>query len=112
MRWPERLHSSARPCGFTTLRPTEDVMSSRPLTIGETVSELQVVLRDYIEATYHVKHPKIVEQRRALLEVEGVLHQTPYIESTPRYVLGVPFEELAILQQARDLLTELSTAVD
>ena len=38
------------------------------LTIGETIQQLHRALRDYIEATYHVSHPTLVEQRRQLLD--------------------------------------------
>ena len=37
-----------------------------PLTIGETIEQLQHSLRDYIEATYHISHPLLVAQRRRL----------------------------------------------
>jgi len=66
------------------------------LTIGETIQELHESLRDYIEATYHVSHPLLVEQRRALLDEVGVIHQRPFLESTPRYKAGQPFEKLGL----------------
>lgn len=58
------------------------------LTIGETTQQLHRALRDYIEATYHVSHPTLVDQRSALLDQIGVIHQRPYLESTPRYKPG------------------------
>lgn len=54
-------------------------------TVGETVRELHAALRDYIEATYHISHPQLVEQRHELLEERGVISQRPYLESTPKY---------------------------
>jgi len=63
-------------------------------TIGETVSKIQTALRDYIEATYHIGHPTVIAQRRALLEEQGVLHKDPYFESTPRYQTDRRFGEL------------------
>ena len=59
-------------------------------TIGETTNELHAALREYIEATYHISHPKLVAQRRALLDQPGVIHQQPFLESTPRYQAGPP----------------------
>lgn len=48
----------------------------------------------YIEAAYHISDPVMVEQRAALLAQSGVIHQQPYIESTPRYVSGSKFEDI------------------
>jgi hypothetical protein len=56
------------------------------LTIGETIEEIRIALTEYIEATYHISHPALIEQRRRLLEQVGVIHQEPFLESTPRYV--------------------------
>ena len=48
----------------------------------------------YIEAAYHISDPVMVEQRAALLAQSGVIHQQPYVESTPRYVSGNKFENI------------------
>lgn len=66
------------------------------LTIGETSQQLHRALRDYVEATYHVSHPTLVAQRRLLLEEPGVIHQRPYLESTPRYKTGAAFRDLGL----------------
>ena len=63
-------------------------MTAEAPTIAETITKIQDALRDYIEATYHVGHPTLIEQRQALLEQEGVLFRAPFIESTPRYQTG------------------------
>ena len=34
------------------------------LTLEETLGQLHEALRDYIEATYHISNPALVEQRR------------------------------------------------
>ena len=36
-------------------------------TIAETVTAIRTALQDYIEATYHIGDPALVEQRRRLL---------------------------------------------
>ncbi|WP_218139322.1 DEAD/DEAH box helicase [Propionibacterium cyclohexanicum] len=77
-------------------------------TIAETIDEIQAALRDYIEATYHVGHPTIIEQRRQLLTTEGVLFRAPYIESTPRYQTNRRFAELDLDPQVRALLGQLT----
>jgi ATP-dependent helicase YprA (DUF1998 family) len=80
------------------------------LTIGETIQQLHRALRDYIEATYHVSHPTLVAQRRQLLEEPGVIHQRPYLESTPRYKTGEAFRDLGIDAAALDVFSAVSKA--
>ncbi|MGI5054929.1 DEAD/DEAH box helicase, partial [Streptomyces sp. JAC18] len=78
-------------------------------TIAETISKIQTALRDYIEATYHIGHRTVLDQRRALLEQEGVLFQAPFIESTPRYQTDRHFDDLDLDDTVRELLSALST---
>ena len=80
------------------------------LTIGETTQELHKALRDYIEATYHVSHPMLVAQRRRLLNERGVIHQRPYLESTPRYKPGASFRDLGLPPAALDVFSAVSKA--
>ena len=80
-----------------------------PLTIGETIKQLHAALRDYIEATYHISHPKIIEQRRALLNEPGVIHQRPYLESTPRYKTGVRFADLGLPSSVLEIFTAVTS---
>lgn len=87
-------------------------MSHEALTIAETVDEIRAALRDYIEATYHVGHPVLVDQRRRLLNEAGIIFQEPFLESTPRYLTGSPFESLDIPEPARELLSLMATATD
>jgi Distinct helicase family with a unique C-terminal domain including a metal-binding cysteine cluster len=63
-------------------------------TVGETIRELHTALRDYIEATYHVSHPSLVQQRHELLDRTAVISQIPYFESTPRYVKTKRFADI------------------
>ncbi|MFI6040920.1 DEAD/DEAH box helicase [Nocardia sp. NPDC051321] len=83
-------------------------MTSDAPTISETISKIQIALRDYIEATYHVGHPTIIEQRRQLLEAEGVLFRAPFIESTPRYQTDRKFEDLDLDGAIHQLFDELT----
>src|SRR5437660_9264470 len=70
------------------------------LTIVETIEQLHRTLREYIEATYHISHPILVEQRRRLLDELGLIHQRPFLETTPRYQSGVCFSEFPGLDPA------------
>src|SRR6188768_747198 len=80
------------------------------LTIGETTEQLHRALRDYIEATYHVSHPTLVDQRSAVLDQVGVIHQRPYLESTPRYQTGKRFADLGLDPAALEIFTSVSAA--
>lgn len=80
------------------------------LTIGETIQQLHWTLREYIEATYHVSHPTLVAQRRQLLEEPGVIHQRPYLESTPRYETGAAFRDLGLDAAALEVFSAVSGA--
>lgn len=69
-------------------------------TIQETINQLHASLRDYIEATYHISAPSLIRQRQELLARPGVIHQVPYLESTPRYETGETFAEMKGLPEA------------
>jgi len=69
-------------------------------TIQETIAQLHSCLRDYIEATYHISSPTLIEQRRMLLERSGIISQIPYVESTPRYQPGERLTDMARLPNA------------
>lgn len=78
-------------------------------TIGETAEDLHGALRDYIEATYHVSHPSLVSQRRELLQSPGIIHQRPYLESTPRYKSGQAFAKLGLPPALLDMFISVSS---
>src|SRR5579862_9099158 len=83
-----------------------------PLTIGETTEQLRLALRDYIEATYHISHDKLVLQRQRLLDTVAVIHQQPYLESTPKYQLGPRFDEIEGLDPVvRDVFASVSSEI-
>ncbi|MBV8800897.1 MAG: DEAD/DEAH box helicase [Alphaproteobacteria bacterium] len=69
-------------------------------TIQETIKQLHHSLRDYIEATYHISDPALIEQRKRLLDKPGIIHQVPYLESTPRYKSGAIFASMNGLSPA------------
>ena len=78
-------------------------------TVHETANDLKQALIEYIEATYHIADPALLLQRRALLEQDGVIHQAPFLESTPRYMQGDAFRAIDRLDPAAvELLEALS----
>jgi ATP-dependent helicase YprA (DUF1998 family) len=70
------------------------------LTIQESIRQLHSSLQEYIEATYHIGSPALIAQRRVLLAKFGVIHQAPYLESTPRYRSGPKFSAIPGLPNA------------
>lgn len=73
------------------------------------LGNLHRALSAYIEATYHISHPGLVDLRRSILDQPGTISQRAYIESTPIYQGDKKFADLAIPQEARDFLTHLGT---
>ncbi len=69
-------------------------------TIQQSIHQLHGALRDYIEATYHISAKSLIHRRKALLDIPGVIHQIPYLESTPRYETGECFSEMTGLAPA------------
>ena len=69
-------------------------------TIQETIEQLHGALSDYIEATYHISARSLIAQRKILLDKPAVIHQFPYLESTPRYETGEDFASMEGLPQA------------
>ena len=80
------------------------------LTIGETIRQLHQALQDYVEAAYHISHPTLIARRRRLLKEPGVIHQRPYLESTPRYKAGTAFRDLGLDAAVLDVFEAVSKA--
>jgi ATP-dependent helicase YprA (DUF1998 family) len=72
------------------------------------IDRMREALASYIEATYHLSNPKLVDLRRRLL-TQGGIAQTPYVESTPTYVGDRKFASLAVDETVRNFLTNLAT---
>ncbi|AYR22306.1 DEAD/DEAH box helicase [Herbaspirillum rubrisubalbicans] len=82
-------------------------------TIHEAVSELHKSLVQYVEATYHISDPVLISQRNSILNKPGVLHQKPFIESTPKYLTGRNFRDIEGLpSSALQLFEKLSEPID
>lgn len=79
----------------------------RAPTMAEVAATLRESLIEYIEATYHISDAAILKQRRDLLEEVGVVHQSPFLESTPRYKTGRKFSQIKNLPQAARQVFEM-----
>lgn len=92
-----------------TTQPNANPLNQVSATITQTIEELHTALREYIEAAYHVSDPRMVAQRRVLLDKLGIIHQRPYLESTPRYVPGAKYKDIpGVDPVVSTLLTELA----
>ena len=63
-------------------------------TAQESIEQLHRALREYIEATYHISSPSLIRQRKSLLGELGLIHQVPYLESTPQYLSGEALSDM------------------
>ena len=77
-------------------------------TIQESIEQLHRALSEYIEATYHISAPSLIRRRKELLRQPGLIHQIPYLESTPRYETG---EQLAKMKGLSTAALEAFLAV-
>jgi len=76
--------------------------------LHHTLGRLTESLRSYIEAQYHIRDESLIRERRLLLDEDGAVCQTPYVESTPVYELGLPYAQLQLPDVVRSVLTELA----
>ncbi len=82
------------------------------LTIAETTERLQRAICQYIEATYHIGHPQVIQQRRDLLNDAGVIAQRPFIESTPKYQSTKMLRELRLDPDVLGFLQSLAVPTE
>ena len=98
---------------MTTNRDDASTLNRQSATITQTIEELHTALREYIEAAYHISDPRMVTQRRVLLDNLGVIHQRPFLESTPRYMPGRKFKDIPDLDPVVGaLLSNLARPTD
>lgn len=64
-------------------------------------------LRTYITSTYHISNLALVDLRDELLSRRGAVAQTPYLESTARYVASRRYQELALPPDVTEFLSWL-----
>lgn len=75
-------------------------------SIKEVSDQLGTDLQRYLEATYHLHHPRLLKERRALME-EGETATEPWVEATPTYVAGDTLRNLNLPTEVVDLLKDL-----
>lgn len=72
------------------------------------IEDMRSALKAYIEATYHLSHPKTVAIRRRLLDRPGGISQEPYVESTPTYVGDRKFADMVLPGAVKALMGGLA----
>jgi hypothetical protein len=77
------------------------------LGVNEVAHRIQLRLRRYLEAQYHIRDSALIEERRLLLEEPGGISQRPFIEITPSYAVAGSFAALKAPKPVTDLLQEL-----
>ena len=75
-------------------------------SIKQVSDQLEQDLKQYLESTYHLYHPRLLKERRALME-EGEISTEPWVEATPTYVSGDKFRELGLPDPVVNLLKDL-----
>jgi ATP-dependent helicase YprA (DUF1998 family) len=75
-------------------------------SIKQVSEQLEADLEKYLEATYHLHHPRLLKERRALME-EGEISTEPWVEATPSYESGNKFRNLDLPSTVVDLLKQL-----
>ncbi len=64
--------------------------------VDQVAAQLRDQLGRYIEGRYHLRDEGVIGERRLLLEEPGAIGQRPYIETTPAYRLGSPYDDLGL----------------
>ncbi|GMU52618.1 MAG: DEAD/DEAH box helicase [Candidatus Xenobia bacterium] len=79
-------------------------------TPSRLYERLKQKLQAYLESAYPLKDPRLIEARKALLQVPPVIAQEPYVETTPRYATRERYAKLNIPALAKTLLSEMADA--
>lgn len=75
-------------------------------SIKEVSREVNQDLQQYLEATYHLHHPRLIAERKALMD-DGETSTEPWVEATPSYKSGDKFRDLGLPTEVVDLLKDL-----
>ncbi|QZA89544.1 DEAD/DEAH box helicase [Salinarchaeum sp. IM2453] len=75
-------------------------------SIKEVSDRLDDDLQRYIESTYHLRHPRLLKERRALMN-EGATSTEPWVEATPSYISGKKLRNLGLPDSVVEILKDL-----
>jgi ATP-dependent helicase YprA (DUF1998 family) len=83
-------------------------MTDSTYSLQNLAKRLPQKLQQYLEAQYHIWDEYLVRERQHLLAAVGTICREPFIESTPAYVPGEPYKNLAIPRIVSEILSTLS----
>lgn len=78
-------------------------------SIRDVASQLKSQHMKYIEAMYHLQNPRLIRERRQLME-NGAVSSEPWVEATPQYISGDRFRNLNLPPTVCDILETLDEA--
>ena len=79
-------------------------------SINDAIKSLLDRHKQYIEANFHISHPRLVKERRMLMEEEAQVASRAWVQATPTYVVGAPYDQLGLPQPVVDVLSDFSKA--
>lgn len=71
----------------------------------EALDDLHTGHADYIQASYHLRHPRLIREREAILREPFGVTTTPILQATPRYETSGNFADLPLDPEIRQTLT-------
>lgn len=78
-------------------------------TIKGVAEQLHRKLREYLETQYPISHPELQKKRTLLLDTPGVISSEPFVEATPVYERGGTYEEMAVPDGSKRLMSKLAS---
>ena len=77
-------------------------------SIDTVNTQLSEILRQYLEADYHIWDESLIRSRRLLLDYKNTISSDPRLEATPSYLTGKRFDQMNLPRPVIDLLVSAS----
>ena len=77
-------------------------------SIDSVTSKLTEILRQYLEADYHIWDESLIKSRRNLLDASNIISSDPRLEATPSYLTGKRFDQMDLPKPVIDLMVQAS----
>jgi len=78
-------------------------------SLREAIETIHSRHSEYIEATYHIRHPRLIKERKGILSQPGNVVTLPWIEATPAYKTGDWIEDMGLPPPVKDLLLKYNS---
>jgi hypothetical protein len=73
------------------------------LSIDQAIDTLQTRHIQFIEANYHLRHSRLIEERKRMME-DGAITTKPWVEATSIYISGKRFSEIGLPNDVTNIL--------